>query len=98
MTYLEELESAITKLHGCEATHVGAEPVTEIFKGQVAWQGNVVIFDLKGHPKAKRCYAWGHPKDNGKGWEITTVLEIPPVDSAQTAVKIAIAAAAKARR
>ena len=48
-----------------------------------------------GHAKAKHCYAWGYAKDNVKGWEITTVLEIPPVTSPETAVKVAIAAAAQ---
>jgi hypothetical protein len=42
---------------------------------------------ISGHAKAKRCY----PEDKGDGWEIMTVLEIPPVVSAETAVKVAIA-------
>ena len=95
MTYIEELESAIVKLHGCEAVHVGSVPVTETFKGKVAWTGEVSIFDLSGHPKARRAYAWGHADDKKKGLEITTVLEIPPVYSAQLAVRVAIAAKAR---
>jgi hypothetical protein len=44
-------------------------------------------------PKAKRCYAWS-AVENGEP-KYTTVLEIPPVDSPESAVKVAIAAKAK---
>jgi len=47
---------------------------------------------LTGHQKAKRCYGWSHPEgDDNKGERFVTVLEIPPVVSPQTAVKISIA-------
>ena len=46
-----------------------------------------------GHPKAKRCYAWSFTE--GKQTRFVTVLEIPPVESAQTAVRAAIAGEAK---
>jgi hypothetical protein len=46
---------------------------------------------LKNHPKAERVYAWAHPTGkNDEGRRYVTVLQIPPVDSPQTAVKIAI--------
>jgi len=66
--------------------------VIELFRAKIAWDGVVETFDLQGHPQAKRCYAWsftehGEPK-------YTTVLEIPPVDSPQSAVKVAIASKA----
>lgn len=41
-----------------------------------------------GMPHAKRCYAWSF-MDKGEP-QYVTVLEIPPVDSAETVVKIAI--------
>jgi hypothetical protein len=59
----------------------------------MAWDGVVETFDLQGHAKAKRCHAWSY-EENGET-QYTTVLEIPPVDSAETAVKVAIAAKAK---
>jgi hypothetical protein len=71
-------------------------PVTETFRGEVAWGGEVEVFDVTGHPEAKRVYAWGHPNDeNPMRLDVTAVLEIPPVDSPQTAVKIAIANSAR---
>lgn len=54
--------------------------------------GNVEVFELHGHPKAKRAYAWSHkdgPDDSGE--RFVTVLEIPPVVSPETAVKVAVA-------
>jgi hypothetical protein len=80
-------------VHEYKATHIDSEPVIELFRGQVAWDGVVEIFDLLGHPKAKRCYAWSLT-DNEEP-QYTTVLEIPPVDSAESAVKLAIASKAR---
>lgn len=68
--------------------------VKEVFRGAVVWEGEVLGFDLIGHPKSKKAFAWGHLNEKG-GWEITTVLEIPPVTLPQTAIKVAIAAAGK---
>lgn len=62
-------------------------PVTEVFKGKTLWQGDVEVFDLTDHPKAKRAYAWSY----GESEEIITILEIPPVTDAQSAVKVGVA-------
>ena len=94
MTYLEEIESVIVKLHGCDATPVGSVHVEEVFQGRPVWTGNVEVFELTGCGRAKRCYAWGRPDETGV-LEIATVLEIPPVDSAAMAVRVAIAAGAR---
>jgi hypothetical protein len=94
MTYLEELESVIVKLHGCEATPIETVQVDELFQGKSVWTGDVEIFALTGCPRANRCYAWGLPDERGI-LEIATVLEIPPVDSAAMAVRVAIASGAR---
>lgn len=87
---IANLQSAIETMHKCKARHVESTPVIELFRGKVAWEGVVEAFELTGHPHAKRCYAWSF-MDKGEP-QYVTVLEIPPVDSAQTAVQIAIAA------
>ena len=46
MTYIEELESAVLKIHGCEATHVETISVKEIYLGKPVWSGEVEVFDL----------------------------------------------------
>jgi hypothetical protein len=92
--YLKKLKEAIKATHDCHATHVASEPIKEVFRGKVAWEGKVEVF-LVEHPRAEKCYAWGHHDEKG-GWEITTVLEIPPVISAETAVRASIVAHHKA--
>ena len=87
------LRHAIKEMHGGDSRHVESVPVHEVFHGQTAWQGTVEVFDLIGHPKAKRAYAWSF-KD-GDIIRSVAVLELPPVDSPQSAVKVAIAAKAR---
>jgi hypothetical protein len=90
---IENLREAVETMHKCKARHVESKPVIELFRGTVAWDGVVEAFELTGHPHAKRCYAWSYT-DKGEP-QYVTVLEIPPVDSAETAVKIAIVAQGK---
>jgi hypothetical protein len=99
VTEIDELAAAIKRLHGASAKHVESVDACEIFRGKVIWDGTVEIFDLLGHAKAKRCYAWKHWKDeHGRQERIVTVLEVPPVDSPVTAVRAAIVADIKRNR
>lgn len=55
------------------------------------WQGDVEVFDLHGHPKAKRAYAWSHIDGaNDESERFVAMLEIPPVDSAKRSVQVQI--------
>jgi hypothetical protein len=91
MTHIQELRDVIHHLHGAEAKHVESVPVMEEFQGRTVWDGVVEVFDLKGHPKTHRVYAWMHDTgDPAKPKRHVTVLHIPPVISPQTAVKAAI--------
>ncbi|MES2692165.1 MAG: hypothetical protein V4773_01745 [Verrucomicrobiota bacterium] len=96
MEYIAELRATISRLHKCEASHSRTEAVKQVVNGQVMWEGNVEAFALLGHDNALRCYAWGHLHDDGK-WEVTTVLAIPPVVSAESAVLAAFIARVKER-
>jgi hypothetical protein len=96
--YIAEIQSVFLKLHGCDATYVESVPVVEQFQGKTIWQGDVEVFDLVGHPKATRGYGWGYTTSESGGRRYFTVLELPPVDSPQTAVKIAIASEIKNAR
>ena len=72
--------------------------VHEIFRGQTVWQGEVEVFDLNGHPKAKRAYAWSHREGkNDAGERFVAVLELPPVISPETAVRASIVSDSKNR-
>lgn len=95
--YLEQIAMAFKKMHHCGCVYERTVPVREVFQGKTAWEGDVEVFALIDHPKAKRGYAWGLQEPDGN-CEITTVLEIPPVTSPQTAVKAAIVAAARQQR
>lgn len=87
---LKILEKAILDLHGCKSTWVESIPVKEVFKGETAWEGVVQVFDLEGHPKATRCYAWSHELDNSKKRRFFAVLHQGAVDSPQAAVRAVI--------
>jgi hypothetical protein len=88
MSYLQELRDVVMQLHGAEARHVKSVPVKEQHEGKTVWDGVVEVFDLIGHPKTHRVYAWAH--DDSGNTRHVTVLHIPPVISPETAVRAAI--------
>ena len=91
MTNIEELREVIKQLHGANAVHVKSVPVTETWKGQTVWDGVVEVFDLSGHPKTNRVYAWSHETDDPKEpIRHVTVLHIPPAVSPELAVRTAL--------
>jgi len=88
---VDDLIKVISDLHGAKPTYVESVPVKETFQGQTVWEGDVEVFDLENHPKANRVYAWSHVAgEDDERKRYVTVLHIPPVDSPQTAVKLAI--------
>ena len=90
---ITQLKDAIRATHGCESLHVESVPVKEVFEGETAWEGTVEVFDLVGHLKTNRAYAWSYR--DGDETKSIAVLQIPPVDSPQSAVKVAIASKAR---
>jgi len=95
--YIVTLQKVIRDQLGCGSTHVATVPVHEVYQGQTVWRAEVEVFDLKGHAKATRCYAWLHlDKPDGSEERIVAVLEIPPVVSPETAVRETAVADAKA--
>jgi hypothetical protein len=87
--YVRELQEVILHLHGVESKHVESVPVKETFQGKTVWDGVVEVFELRGHPKAKKVYGWRH-ETTSKNPRYVTVLHIPPVVSPATAVKASI--------
>lgn len=97
--YLDSLRAVIGKLHHCGATWQDTVPVQEVFQGKTIWQGNAEVFDLTGHPKSKRPCAWSHPDgEHDERTRFVAVLEIPPVESPETAGKVAIATEVKGKK
>jgi hypothetical protein len=94
--YISRVQVALTHLHNCGAIWRESVPVHEVFRGETVWKGEVEVFDLNGHPKAKRAYGWSHPDGpDNKTERFVAVLEIPPVVSPVTAVRAAIRASSK---
>jgi hypothetical protein len=89
-TSIKALQKAILDLHGCKTTWIESVPIKEVFEGETVWEGVVQVFDLIGHPKATRCYAWSYGLKGSKKRRFFAVLHQGPVNSPQVAVKTAI--------
>jgi hypothetical protein len=89
---IANIQKAVERASDYDAVYVEPQIVIEAFEGNVVWEGWVEIFDLRGHHAARRAYGWQD------GERIVAVLGIPPVDSAQTAVRAAIAGARRDER
>jgi hypothetical protein len=92
MTNTDDMKAAIEGMHGANATFVQSVPVKEVHDGAPVWEGVVHVFDLAGHPKAKRAYAWSSPVEGSDKRRFFAVLHIPPIDSPVAAVRAAIVA------
>ena len=89
--YIQRLKLALEHLHGCSARHLETVPVHEVFRGETVWQGDVEVFEITGHPKAKRAYGWSHAAGKDDSDErFVAVLELPPVESAVAAVRVSL--------
>jgi hypothetical protein len=89
MERMANIQKAVAKAAECPAKHLESVAVVEGFRNQTIWEGVVEIFALEGHPKAKRAYGWQD------GERFIAVLEIPPVDSPNTAVRAAVVSKAR---
>jgi hypothetical protein len=94
----DERRQAVERLHGGRARLREAVHLVEHFRGQVAWEGAVHVFDLEGHPKATVCYAWTSPVGEGDQRRFYAVLGAPPINSAADAVRASIVANQKSKR
>ena len=92
-----DLQTAVERMHTCKATLAQSVPVTETFGENIVWEGIVHVFDLTGHPKATRAYAWSSPIEGSDKRRFFAVLHLPPVSSPVEAVRAAIVAENKAK-
>ena len=88
---IASLKQAVEGLHNAKAKYKKKTHVKETFEGQLVWEGDVYIFDLKDHPKAKLAYAWSSPVEGSDNKRFYAVLHAPPIKSAQDAVRASIA-------
>ena len=88
----KELAKSIEAQHGGHATLAQTVPVNERFNGQAVWEGVVHVFDLEGHPKATRAFAWSSPIDGSDKRRFFAVLQLGAIQSPLDAVRAAIVA------
>ena len=91
------LLDAIRHLEGVEAEHVETSHVRDVHEGAVAWEGDIEVFQLTAHPKAKRAYAWSEPTTGTKR-RFFVLLHAAGVDSPLQAVRASILADAQRRQ
>ena len=96
-TDADSLQRAVESLHSCRAALAQTAPVREKWRGKVAWEGVVHIFDIEGHPEAKRAYAWSSPINGTKKRRFFAVLHLGGIKSPADAVRAAIVAEHRAQ-
>ena len=79
-------QKAIQTTHGCRSELRERVWVSEEYKGETVWEGDVLVFDLIGHPTSLTCYAWSVDQ------QVMAVLYEGTVDSPRAAVRAAIVA------
>lgn len=84
------LKKAVERLHSCKASHIEDVIVVEKFGSDTVWEGTVSVFELKGHSQADKCYAWSSSIEGSTKRRYYAVLNIPPVDSPEKAVRASI--------
>jgi hypothetical protein len=89
---ISDLKKAVESQHGGVATLAQTVPVKERFNGQPVWEGVVHVFDLEGHPKATRAYAWSSPIVGSTKRRFFAVLQMGAIQSPLDAVRAAIVA------
>jgi hypothetical protein len=87
-----ELARAVESMHACNAVLAQSVPVRERHGEATVWEGVVHVFDLSGHPKATRAYAWSSPIEGSDKRRFFAVLHEGPVKSPVDAVRAAIVA------
>ena len=89
---INNLRNALKSQHSCRATLARTVPVREFHQGQTVWQGVVHVFDLEGHPKATRAYAWSAAIDGDTKRRYYAVLHLGGIKTPLDAVRAAIVA------
>jgi hypothetical protein len=75
------LQFAVESQHGSKASPAQSVPVKETHNGQTVWEGVVHVFDLEGHPKAARAYAWSSPIEGSDKRRFFAVLRMGAIRS-----------------
>lgn len=94
----KQLKEVIEAQHGGVAAFAQSVPVKEAYQGKTVWEGVVHVFDLEGHPGAKRAYAWSSPIEGSDRRRFFAVLHVGVIKSPGDAVRAAIVSEHRAHR
>lgn len=83
-----QFEEAIKENYGCNSHWLRSITVAVDLGNQLRWRDIVQVFCLHDYVKAEIAYAWTY-RARGED-KVVTVLGVPPIDSAQAAVKSVI--------
>jgi hypothetical protein len=86
----DQLKRAVESQHGGTATLAQSVPVKETFDGKTVWEGVVHVFNLAGHPRATRAYAWSSPVEGSTKRRFFAVLHLGAITGPVEAVRAAI--------
>lgn len=89
---IEAIRQSVEQLHEARAIFVQSAPIAESFDARPVWEGVVQVFDLEGHPKATRAYAWSSPVEGSDKRRFYAVLHLGGIRSPVDAVRAAIVA------
>src|SRR5258708_37769708 len=88
---ISALQEAIRLLHGVESEHIETLPVREVQAGLVVCEGDIEVFQLMKHPKAKRAYAWSQAIPGNKD-RVFVVLHAVGADTPVAALRASLLA------
>jgi hypothetical protein len=86
----DQLRQAVESQHGGKAVLVDVLPLKEVWEGQTVWEGVVHVFDLEGHPRATRAYAWSNSIEGSTRRRYFAVLHLGGIRSPLDAVRAAV--------
>jgi hypothetical protein len=81
---IEALKQSICENHHCEAIYIQSVLVEETDQDKILWTGQVELFEVRGHEKAKIAYGWWQ-EDSETG--LVTILALTPTMEARKAVQ-----------
>jgi hypothetical protein len=82
----QKLKATIEGQHGGTAHLAYIDAISETHQGRPVEGGLVFVFDLEGHPEAARAYGWtAQVGEDERRFHV--VLQVPPIASAQDAVR-----------
>ena len=83
----DECRIAINQTHGVELGKLVEVLPVEVRRARgVPWRGHVHVFEVRGHPTARRCFVWPQAEDD-MTTVIHVVLEKAPIATAKQAVR-----------